>query len=268
MKGGENMRRVEIVGLCVVAALVLAVAVAPSASASVPTWFECAKTAKLPREYTGDYNNKVCTSENTEGKGEYELREGVRADRRIKGKSATVALHVQASFGEVTVECRRSSYSAVAKLPNVENDVEMIWRECALVGGKKCTSLGAPQKGEIRLHALSGELGYIEESPPVIGLRLELESSPGGAIATFTCGNLEATVSGALIGTQQGDVNVISTHSELVFTAGEPPSDLLEATLCGEYVEALAGEPCTGETPAGEDDTMVLNSGPWMIKTQ
>jgi hypothetical protein len=56
-----------------------------------------------------------------------------------------------------------------------------------------------------------GELGYITESPAVVGVRLELESSPG-VIVSLSWGG-EATLSGALTGVQENDVNVISKRS-------------------------------------------------------
>jgi hypothetical protein len=293
------MKRLRIMGVCLVAAAALTGAVAVSASATVPTWFECIKAAKVGKDYTGNYNDKLCTSANSEGKGKYDLREGVRRDRRIKGKSGPTVLHVDAWFGDVTVECKRSSYSGVPRLPNFERDVELIYRECTAPGFEKCSSTGA-KKGEVRFHALIGELGYITESPVVVGVRLELESSPGGVLVSLSCGGVEATLSGALTGVQGGNVNVISKPSETVFTAGEylgeveseghtfaplvnpvgweseleaigkgeAPPHVLTATICGEYVESLVGKTCASEAFAGQDQTTTVMFGELvMIKT-
>lgn len=81
------MKRLRIVGLCVVAALGVSVAVATSASAAPPTWFECAKAPKVGKTHTGNYNDKLCTSFNAEGTGRFVLREGVGASRRARGRA-------------------------------------------------------------------------------------------------------------------------------------------------------------------------------------
>ncbi len=292
------MKRLQMMGLGLAVSAALLLAVTASASASVPTWFECAKAAKVGKDFTGDYNDKLCTSPNTEGKGKYVLREGVGGDKRNKGKSGITVLHVQTWLGDATVECAKSKDSGVAKLPNLESDVEVTLVKCVGPGGKKCTSAGQ-KLGFIRLHAMSGEFGYIKESPTVVGLRLELESSPGGAIASFDCEDLEVTVSGALIGVQQKDVNAISKESETVFAAGEylgeveyeghkfaplvnavgfedeleaiakmeAPPHVLRALNCGAYIESLLHVPCAPEALAGQDQATVSKGEALMLKT-
>lgn len=291
------MRRLQIMGLCVIAACAVAAIIASSASAAVPTWYECAKAPKIGKEKTGDYNDKLCTSPNAEGKGAYVLQEGVARDKRFKGKSGTAVLHVQTFLGDEMVTCKKSIDAGVPKLPNREGGVEIVLQHC-VAQGKKCTSAGE-KAGFIRLHALTGELGYLEESPVVVGIRLELESEPGGVIASFDCEGLEASVSGALIGVQQKDIDAINKESEVVFTAAEnlgtvefeghefaplvnalgwaseaesiakheTAPHVLSVKLCGVPVEAIFHEPCAPEAYAGEDATSVSKGGMLMIKT-
>jgi hypothetical protein len=167
------------------------------------------------------------------------------------------------------------------------------------VGGtpKKCTS-ALRKAGEIKLHALRGELGYVSSSPVVVGVKLGLESEPGGPIANFDCEGLEVTVAGEIVGVQATDVNAVSKHSETVFAAGEylgeleyqghqfaplvnllgfedeleaiakqeAPPNVLSATLCGPLIQAVLGEPCTPPTPAGLDQTIVAKGEALMIK--
>ena len=292
------MKRLRIMGACLVAVATVAGAVAANASATVPTWFECAKTAHVSREYTGDFNNNTCTSANAEGKGEFVLREGVRRDRRIKGKSGPTVLHVQTWAGDTLVECKRSNFSGVPKLPNFERDVELLYFSCTSLG-HQCSSTHARQRGEIRFQAMAGELGYLEEAPVSVGLRLELESSPGGALVTLNCTGFEATLSGAMIGVQEKDVNAISHVAQVVFTPaenlgdveaeghtfaplvnpvgwqdeleaigkGEAPAHVLTATMCGERVQALQGASCAEEAFAGQEQTTIAQFGePLMLK--
>jgi hypothetical protein len=291
------MKRLRMIWLCAVAAAALAGTLVASASAAVPTWYECAKAAQVGREYTGDFNNNTCTSPNAEGKGEFVLREGVKRDRRIKSKSGPTVLHVQTWAGDTLVECKRSNFSGVPKLPNFEGGVELLFFQCTSLG-HECSSAGARQRGEVRLHAMAGELGYLEESPVEVGLRLELESSPGGVLVSFSCGSFEATLSGALIGAQEKDVNAISRPVQLAFTVaenlgeveaeghkfaplvnpvgwqseleaigkGEAPARVLKGTMCGARVESLQGERCA-EAFAGLEETTATPFGePLMVK--
>jgi hypothetical protein len=295
------MRRLQIVGLCVVAALALSAAVATSASATVPTWFECAKAPKVGKGHTGNYNDKLCTSFNSEGTGKYVLREGVGRIKTDKGKSEDVVLNVQTYLGDSTVECAKGGDRVTPLLPNRVVSVEVVLKKCVThVGGgtKKCSS-ALRKAGEIKLHAMSGELGYISESPVVVGVKLGLESEPGGVIANFDCEGLEVTVAGEIIGLQEGDVNAVSRESETVFESGEylgeveyeghkfsplvnllgfedeleaigkleAPPNVLAATICGPIIEGVLGKPCAPEAYAGQNQTMVAKGEPLEIKT-
>jgi len=291
------MRRFHAVGLgLAAAALVLALA-AGSASATVPTWWECAKAPKVGMQHTGNYNDKLCTSPNAEGTGKYELQEGAARDRRLKGKSGPAVLHVKTFLGDETVECKKSKDSAVPQSPNLEIDVEVRFIKCLASGGEKCSQFGS-KPGEIRLHAMRGELGYLSESPVVVGVRLELEAEPGGVLASFACGAIEVSVSGALIGVEQKDVNEVGKGAETVFSAGEylgevefeghsfaplvnplgfadeleaiakgeAPPRVLKASICGAPIEALFHEHCAPEAFAGLDQTVLAKSEALMIK--
>ncbi len=295
------MERLRIVGLCVVATLGLGAAVATGASASPPTWYECAKAPKVGKVHTGNYNDKLCTSFNAEGTGKFVLREGVGRIRTSKGKGGPTVLNVQTWLGDSTVECAKSKDRTTPELPNLVVSVEVLLTKCVthVGGGTKYCASALRKKGEIKLHALAGELGYISESTPVVGMKLWLESEPGGAIANFECEGLEVTIAGEIIGVQQKDVDAVSTESETVFATGEylgeveyeghkfaplvnllgfedeleaigrleAPPTVLSTTICGAFIEAVLGKPCTPETYAGQDQTIVSKGEPLMIKT-
>ncbi len=295
------MRRLQILGFCAVAALALSAGLATGASAATPTWFECAKAPKVGKKRTGDFNDKLCTSPNSEGTGRYVLQEGVGHVKTSKGKSEDVVLNVQTYLGDSTVECAKGLDRVTPKLPNLVVSAEVLLKKCVthVGGGTKSCSSTLRKRGEIKLHAMSGELGYINESPVVVGMKLGLESEPGGVIASFDCEGLEVTVAGEIIGVQEKDVNAISKESETVFAAGEylgevefeghkfaplvnllgfadeleaigkleaPPS-VLTATICGPFIVAVLGEPCTPQTYAGQDQTILSKGEAVMIKT-
>ena len=132
-------------------------------------------------------------------------------------------LHVKTWLGDDKVECASSKVQGKVALPNLETHVIVSFSKCTALKIKTCSSTGA-KKGEIAIPAMKGELGYIEESPSVVvGLKLESEAHPGstGEIVKFSCEDLEATITGGLIGTVGKDVNVISKESETVDTPTE-----------------------------------------------
>lgn len=218
------MKRLRIMGLCSVAVFALVAAVAANASATVPTWFQCAKAAKSGTTYIGHYTGKSCgAATKVETGGKYELKEGIGKGKEFKGKGGKAVLHVKTWLGDDTIECASSRDSGTPALPNLETGVVMTYKSCKALGSKRCTSSGA-HAGEIKIAGMKGELGYVQESPTeVVGLKLESEAHPGagGEIVRFSCEGLEVTMTGGLIGVQAKDVNVISKESETVDVAGE-----------------------------------------------
>lgn len=290
------MKRIKILGLCLVAALATVGVIATSAFAgSEPAWFECAKTS--PKD-TGSYKNKTCSEASEAGKGEYELKEGIGKGKAFKGKSGEAVLHVKTWLGDDKVECGKGTDSGKPALPNLETDVLVTFSKCTVFTTHKCTSAGA-KAGEIKIPAMRGELGYVEESPTVsVGVKLENEASPGGLIVEFNCGIVEGKLKGEVIGVQEQDVNVINKESSVVDLATErygeheyegkkfkplvnilgwadeveeiekleKPANVLKGEFCGELIEQLLGAECTPEAYAGQDQTTVNKGETLMVK--
>ena len=207
-----------------------------SAAANAPTWFECAKAS--PKN-TGNYIDKACNEASTPGQGGYVLKVGLGnkgVGKAFKGKSGEVNLHVASwlpeSFvcaemgNDCRVKCKKASITGKDVLPSSEEDVQIVFSTCTLFVSK-CTSPGAFRAGEIRTTVLRGELGYLGE-PDAVGVKLESSSSPGGVIAEFTCGEKKehfsgdytrATLSGAIIGQQERDVNHVTKERGIAFTS-------------------------------------------------
>lgn len=294
------MKRLQMIGVSLAAAAALVALAAATASASLPTWYECAKAPKVGREHLGNYNDKLCTEPNAEGKGKYILREGGGRDKHTRGKSHATVFHVKTWLGDATIECGSSKDSAITQEPNRVVDVESTLKKCEAFGShdERCSSAGK-KPGEVRLHAMRGELGYLDEATPEVGLKLWLESEPGGVFAEFTCGtNLEVQVSGSIIGVVQGDINTVSKPAEIVFASGEylgtidyeghefaprvnllgfedeleaigrheAAPNVLTARLCGAYVKTVLGVECA-EALAGEDQVQTSKGESLMIKT-
>jgi hypothetical protein len=212
------MRTTRILGLCLVAAFALAGLASSASAAEAPAWYECAKA--LPKN-TGNYKNKTCSEASEPGKGAYVLRPGVGKGKEFKGKGGAAVLHVKTWLGDDTVSCASSKDSGKAVGPNLEKDVTITYSKCLALESKSCTSTG--KKGEVKISGLMGELGYVDESPVSVGLKLESEAHPGpeGELVKFECEDLEATVTGGVIGVMQKDVNTLSKESETVYVPKE-----------------------------------------------
>ncbi len=217
------MKRMRILGLALVA--VFAVAVAASASASAaPTWFECAKVAKVEGKYHGKFSDKACTVGSTEGK--YELAEGIGKGKAFKGKGGESKLRSSTPFGtELNVTCGK--FKDEGHIANVGGTgyavgVTASFSKCEFQG-EKCTTPGA-KTGEIKTKMLAGPLGYInDENPeaPVVGQDLASEAEPGGSLAEFNCTIVNVHVIGSVIGQQAGDINAISKTSSTIYAPGK-----------------------------------------------
>lgn len=210
------MRRMKMMGLCLVALFALTAVAVSSASAAEPAFYECHKLTAKP--YTGKYTDKACTKEATAEekaagkKNKYELQEGIGAKGKgFKGKGGAATLHTPAVAGEVV--CKSFGDSGTITTPTTEGKVISEFKTCESLK-KKCASPGA-KAGTIKTNALKGTLGYINKAKKEVGVLLEPES--GSVLAEFNCEGLEIVTTGSVIGRQTGDINTFSKSSTNVF---------------------------------------------------
>jgi hypothetical protein len=249
------MTRIKIMGLALVALFAMAAVVAASASAT-PTYYECAKAAKVGKLYTGKYNNKTCTETNAKGEGKYELKEGLGKGKEFKGTGKAATLHTPAIGGEVKCSGSKDAGFTTA---HGQDKVTVTFTGCTSLG-KKCTSVSPKGKksGEILTNSLDGKLGYISASPLKVGVSLTGEA--GKPSAEFTCEGLEITTTGAVIGEITKDINAISKESTDSFTVNGLGYQTVTAFEGGatEVLETLANG--SGPFESGEE-TATLNKG-------
>lgn len=249
------MKRMKIMGLALVALFAMAALATASASAT-PTYYECAKAAKVGKLYTGDFNNKNCSEPNAKGEGKYELKEGLGKGKVFKGTGKAATLHTPAVAGEVA--CTGSKDEGFATLHG-QDKVKVRFSGCTSLG-KKCTSVSPKGKktGEIVTNLLEGKLGYISASPLKVGVSLTGEG--GKPSAEFNCEGLEVTTTGAVIGEITKDVNAISKEATDSFTVNGSGFQTVTAFEGGptEVLESLIGG--SGPFESGEE-TATLNKG-------
>jgi hypothetical protein len=214
------MKRLVTTAACCVAVFMFVASTAGSASATVPTWFECRKAAKSGTTYVGRYDGKFCEeASEVASNGEYELFEGVRKGKEFKGKGGQALLHATTPLGDVTVECTSSIDTGKPALANLEAGVAVTYKGCRTLESKRCSSAGA-LPGEVKIVGLKGEL-MLEEESPTSAVELKLESAthpgPGGEMAQFSCEGLQAAIVGDMVGTRSDDIDVVNKESETTY---------------------------------------------------
>jgi hypothetical protein len=241
------MKRFVATGVCCATVFILIATTAGSASATVPTWFECHKAEKSGKTYTGRYDGKFCEAAGeVQGNGKYELAEGIGKGKGFKGKGGQAVLHVTTSLGDDTVECTSSSDTGKPALPNLETGVVVIYKGCKMLGSKRCNSAGG-RAGEVVIAGLQGELVLAEESSTsAVELKLESAAHPGpaGEMAQFGCEGVQATITGELLGARSKDVDAIDKESETAYAEeGQTVRDKGEALMLKTTSKGGEGSP-------------------------
>jgi hypothetical protein len=164
------MHRLKVIGLALVAAFALSAAVASSASAAKPEWFQNKAVIKANVSFEGK----------AEGSATLETENGTQ------------------------VVCTSGKASGEITAPKNATKTTVTFTGCEQ-SGKECKSAGAAEK-EIVTNELSGELVYLNkstESPRKVGLKLKSNSAKTD-FATFVCvtplGNVTEEVTGTVIG--------------------------------------------------------------------
>ena len=184
------MKRMRIMGLCLVAVFAL-FAIAASSS------FGAAEVGRCQPSTIGKYKNSVCTVKATSlEKGNTEKWEWHKG-----AKSETEGVHFTAEGGEGTLETESGTkitcktQSATGKYDQdtgIIKEVEGVvatFKECELpLLSASCKTVGAAE-GEIKTNLLKGPLGYIsgeKTKTPVVGQEL-LPEKAKGHFAEFEC---------------------------------------------------------------------------------
>jgi hypothetical protein len=241
------VKRLLSTAVCCIAVTASIASTAGSASATVPTWFECLKAEKSGRTYTGRYDGKLCEQAGeVQANGKYELSEGIGKGKGFKGKGGQAVLHATTSLGDATVECTSSGDTGKPALPNLETNVVVIYKGCKMLGSKRCNSAGG-RAGEVEIAGLEGELVLAEESSPS-AVELKLQSAahpgPGGELAQFSCEGLQATITGELVGARSKDVDAIDKESETTYAEqGQTVRDKGEALMLKTTSNGGEGSP-------------------------
>lgn len=256
------MKRINTIGLCLVAVLAFTALAAASASAeggpegAVPGFGKCVKVAKnAEKKYTGAYGEKECKTKATPAEtGKYELE--LVNSGTFTDKSKTTTLTTTTTKGvAVTVVCKKDKSLGELIYENEVVKDTITFEKCAGPGGKtdKCGNVG-PET--IETATLEGLPVWLNEARTEAGVLLIGETG----FAKFKCGSEEVEIKGfvegsATLGGKKGPtitfaLNGSKEQALKSFYLGGPagpfnlytepkPGEEVETTL--QSVEAMTG---------------------------
>ncbi len=208
----------------------------------------CLKSQKVGRSYTGRYEDKNCTIENTSHEGKYEWYPGVTGPTPIrpgytaKNKDYTVTTG-EAESNEVV--CRKGT--GVGSITGPTTDLDTVTLTSCEIAHEPCESTGEPS-GTMKTSTLDSEL--VTRPDDIAWSRYK-----GEPFIEFQCGPLQAVASGALAGIIS-PTDVMTKTFTVAFTESSGEQDLLvDTSLGGPF-------PSTVETT----DT-IKASEKWEVKT-
>ncbi len=191
------MKRIRIVGACLVAVFAFSAVVVSAASASsfAPEFAKCVTSAKTAKgsthKYEGHFNNKACSEPGTEaeGHGKYELASAVGTE--FTGKSKKTVLHVVGANGKAEViTCKKDTIKGIVAASN-RVSVTITFEGCTNEKKESCGTAG-------KIESSSGHpifLEYLNEAETEYGA---YSPSP---MSSFSCGSESFELEGGLVGT-------------------------------------------------------------------
>jgi hypothetical protein len=211
------MKRIRIMGLCLVAVFAITAITAASASAVAPNpeFITCKKVAKG----TGEFNNKGCTEAG--GKAEYNhaaWNEGKEASPKLKGTNgvSTLTSYIK-GFGIVgSVSCVKAK--STGNITGLSTESVIVKFEKCTSSGEVCTSAGA-KAGTIETKLLTGTLILLGKEPASVGVLIKGMNSPTSA--EFKCGAEEISTVGSVNGVLSGNVGKIGKETTSTFAVNE-----------------------------------------------
>ena len=218
------MKRIRIVGLCLVAVFALAGLTASSALAGSgagphPSYKLCKQLKVKPLK--GHYTDKKCEHHATAGeeaegkKNKYEwgeFNEGKEAQPAFKGKNgvSTLTSYVK-GFGIVgAVTCAKAK--SEGKITSAKGGVVTVVFEKCTSSGESCASAGEAA-GKIKTEELATEL--IDTAESATGVATRVSGQP--VSAAFKCGAEEVKTTGTADGEDLGNVETLVKKSKQNF---------------------------------------------------
>ncbi|HWG08697.1 MAG TPA: hypothetical protein VN672_06785 [Solirubrobacteraceae bacterium] len=240
-------KRVRVVGLLLVVALVGGAIFVANASAERPEFGRClkqatkslsnfdnAKCVKLASEDTGNEEEKL-------KKGNYQWFSGVvKAKFTTKLKEGTLV--TLESVAGTKIVCTGETSSGEYTGPKTVGGVLIVFKGCE-VGGNKCNSTGRAT-GEVATATLEGLLGVEKvgtNTPLNDTLAIELHAPAGQNFVEFTCGGLlSEVVRGSVLHKVAANAMKLTITEKFVASKGIQKPDHFAFGAPGEHILELS----------------------------
>lgn len=251
------MKRIRIMGLCLVAVFAFSALVAASASAMEvrPTYKTCIKVKE-----TGKFNLKNCTGASKGGKkeGDYELA-AWNAGKSVKftGKNgvSTLTSYIK-GFGIVGAVSCKSAKDVGAETGPSSSEVVAEFKTCTS-SGEKCASPGQ-KAGTIKTDKLVGLLGLNGAKEGQIIEKVS-GAGPGGQSAEFSCGEEHISTTGSVDAEQTKNLTEASKESGTVFAVNAGGENVINSEEEEAGTQVLLTEVTgVGTFESGENTTSAL----------
>lgn len=186
------MRRLRLVGPCLLVTCVVGAIVVASALAAPPEYGRCDKAAKVGKVYTGNFTNSGCTTKSEAKTGKFEWFPGA-----LKAKqTSTGGKGVLEEVGKYAVECASESSTGEYTGTKEGKNIVVKFKGCK-VTPYICTSEGH-EPGELETYPLEGRAVWENEKEhktaldlfPSVGHETFIEFSCGAVITVSVKGSV------------------------------------------------------------------------------
>ena len=184
------MKRIRIVGLCLVAVFGISAVAAADASAAAPEIGRCVKVAAG----AGKFSSSTCTTEKAGGSFEW-MPGAVKNKFTTKGGLATLETR-----NGTTVNCETETSGGEYTSPKTVGGVVVKFNGCQS-GGFKCKTVGTAE-GELVTKTLEGVIGIEKKGATLKANKIAFDLFPAGKTGLFIefgCGPLSVKVQGSVL---------------------------------------------------------------------
>jgi hypothetical protein len=243
------MKRMSIVGLCLVAVLAMSAVFVSSASAAAPEFGRC-----LPKA-GGKFSDTGCTKAvGTGGKDEWSPLPLVK--NKFKAHmTGTLATLETVKGTKITCKAEKNSGAEYSGEKSVAKIVAE-FSGCE-TGGIECANAG---KGEIITKSLSGTLGVekLEAEAVKNKLEVQLKAEAGGNLAEFKCSTISIEVHGCVGHPVTANKMLLSATEKFTASKGEQKPDKFAGGPTDEC--ALESNSGTGFEESGQTITALVEN--------
>jgi hypothetical protein len=242
------MKRMRVVGLCMVAVFAMSAVIVDTSSAVAPSFGRCIKKAKA--EGAG-YSDAGCLKAVGTG-AKYEWTNTI-AKKGFSAKQKESTLATLETVGGTKITC--TSEENTGSEYTGEKTVGKIVAKFSGCETSKipCNSAGEGS-GKITTHSLKGLLGVETGSK----LEVQLSAETGIALANFTCSTISVEVKGCVAHPISGGKMLLTATEKFTASKGEQKPDKFAGGPADEC--ALESNSGTGFEEAGQTITAILTN--------